>query len=117
MDDNKTTSYRIIIVGGGISGLLCAIGLQQGHYQVIVLENSPSLQTIGGSLVIPPSAAQVLDQFGVWGRILAADNARNIHAAFRYADGRVLEKIDYVAMKAPFEYSYGFHDICPEYPH
>ncbi|KAF1964613.1 FAD/NAD(P)-binding domain-containing protein [Bimuria novae-zelandiae CBS 107.79] len=101
----KGASYRIIIVGGGISGLLSAIGIQRlGCHRVVVLENSPSPQTLGGSLVIPPSAARVLDQFGVWERILATDNARNKHTVFRYADGNVLEETNYLAMKSRFGY-------------
>jgi 2-polyprenyl-6-methoxyphenol hydroxylase-like FAD-dependent oxidoreductase len=59
MDDDNATSFRIVIVGGGISGLLSAIGLQQDPHQVINLENSPSLQMIGGSLVIVDARTEI----------------------------------------------------------
>lgn len=59
---------------------------------------------MGGSLLIPPSAARVLDNFGAWERILAADLAPTTHTTYRYADGEVLESINYAALQSRFGY-------------
>jgi salicylate hydroxylase len=104
MEESTSPSFRILVVGGGIAGLVVSIGLQRNGHRVIVIENTPELQTMGGSLLIPPSAARVLDNFGVWERILAADIAPVSHTTFRYADGEVLESIDYAALKSRFGY-------------
>ncbi|KAH8800259.1 hypothetical protein F5884DRAFT_862973 [Xylogone sp. PMI_703] len=99
METSKHPSFRAIVVGGGIAGLATAIGLRRQGHAVVVLESTPTLQTMGGSLLIPPSAARVLDNFGVWKNILAGDNAPVSHTTFRYADGKVLESVSYTAME------------------
>lgn len=108
MENSKFSSFRIIVVGGGIAGLASAIGLQRKGHSVLVLESTPTLQTMGGSLLIPPSAARVLDDFGVWKKILAGENAPSSHTTFRYADGQVLESVSFAAMESRFGYPYVF---------
>jgi salicylate hydroxylase len=104
MEKFKSPSFRIIVIGGGIAGLAVSIGLQRNGHRVVVLENTSELQTMGGSLLIPPSAGRVLDNFGVWERILAADIAPATHTTYRYSDGDVLEIISYDALQSRFGY-------------
>lgn len=104
MEKSKRQSFRILVVGGGIAGLAASIGLQRNGHRVTILENTQELQTMGGSLLIPPSAARVLDNFGAWERILAADLAPTTHTTYRYADGEVLESINYTALQSRFGY-------------
>lgn len=62
--------FDILILGAGIAGLATSIGLRQKGHQVTVLESTSSLRTLGGSLLVPPPSARVLDDFGVWGKFM-----------------------------------------------
>lgn len=96
--------FRILIIGGGIAGLAASLGLRHKGHDITVLESTPELQTQGGSLLIPPSAARVLDSYGVWETFRAAAKVPRSHTTFRYADGCVLESISHAAMEETFGY-------------
>ncbi len=106
MPDTKQNSFRIIIIGGGVAGLAASIGLRRKGHHVIVLERTSSLQTLGGSLLIPPSAARVLDSYGLWDTFKKSENIPPGNTTFRYEDGSVLEEVSYDAMERTFRYPY-----------
>lgn len=106
MSNPEQTLFRIIIVGGGVAGLAASISLRRKGHHVIVLESAPFLQTLGGSLLIPPSAARVLDYYGLWERFKESENIPPGNTTFRYDDGSVLESISYEAMEGAFGYPY-----------
>ncbi|KAF8859160.1 FAD/NAD(P)-binding domain-containing protein [Acephala macrosclerotiorum] len=85
-----TPSYKILIAGGGIGGFSAAVELALKGHSVTVLERTPTLQSIGGSLLIPPQACKVIDSWGCHDRFLSADEIREKLMIFRYADGTVI---------------------------
>lgn len=103
---SSTTSFTILIIGGGVAGLAASIGLRRKGHKVLVLESSTTLQTLGGSLLIPPNAARVLDSYGLWEKFKASETIPVGNTTFRYQDGKVLEEVEYAAMEGAFGYPY-----------
>lgn len=56
---------KIAILGGGIAGIGCAIGLIQKGFEVTVYEKHLAASDIGAGIVVWPNAAFVLEQFGM----------------------------------------------------
>ncbi|KAH6716333.1 hypothetical protein BKA61DRAFT_515910 [Leptodontidium sp. MPI-SDFR-AT-0119] len=99
----SNSAFTIVVVGGGVAGLSAAIGLRLKGHKIIVLEKTTTLQTLGGSLLIPPNAARVLHSYGIYDKKFRASEAMpGAITTFRYDDGRVLEEIDYRAMEGIF---------------
>jgi salicylate hydroxylase len=94
--------FNIIIIGGGVAGLSTSIGLRRKGHHVTVLESTPTLQTLGGSLLIPPSTARILDHYGLWEGFKREENIPPGNTTFRYEDGKVLEEISYEGMRRRF---------------
>ncbi|PVH69102.1 FAD/NAD(P)-binding domain-containing protein [Cadophora sp. DSE1049] len=95
-------SFTILVIGGGVAGLAASIGLRRKGHKVIVLESTTTLQTLGGSLLIPPNAARVLSSYNLWEKFKEAETIPRGNTTFRYEDGRVLEEVDYGAMEGAF---------------
>ncbi|KAJ5088499.1 FAD/NAD(P)-binding domain-containing protein [Penicillium angulare] len=57
-------SISVAIIGGGLAGLMTAIGLSRAGHQVTVLEKSPVLGQIGAGIKMPPNATKI---FKAWG--------------------------------------------------
>ncbi|CZR68677.1 uncharacterized protein PAC_18576 [Phialocephala subalpina] len=85
-----TPSYKILIAGGGIAGLSVAIELALKGHSITVLERTPTIQSVGGSQLIPPQACKVIDSWGCHDRFLKADEIREKLVIFRYADGSLI---------------------------
>jgi oxygen-dependent protoporphyrinogen oxidase len=92
----------VIVVGGGISGLACAWGLQQRGIRVVLLEAAPqpggSIGTMrehgcllesgpNSALDTTPLIAQLLDEVGVAGERISANTAARNRYVLR--DGRL----------------------------
>ncbi|KAG4432275.1 hypothetical protein IFR05_012242 [Cadophora sp. M221] len=101
---SSTASFTILIIGGGVAGLAASIGLRRKGHKVLVLESSATLQTLGGSLIIPPNAARVLDSYGLWEKFKASETIPVSNTTFRYQEGKVLEEVEYAAMEGAFGY-------------
>ncbi|MEM8856857.1 MAG: FAD-dependent monooxygenase [Chloroflexota bacterium] len=56
---------KISIIGGGITGLTTAIGLEQAGYETEVFEAAPAFKPSGAGIIISPNAMQVLTSFGL----------------------------------------------------
>ena len=56
---------RIIIAGGGICGLSCAIALRRSGHNITVLERSGFLNEVGAAITLPPNATRVLKSWGM----------------------------------------------------
>ncbi|KAF8851417.1 FAD/NAD(P)-binding domain-containing protein [Acephala macrosclerotiorum] len=104
MPTRSDPQFRAIIIGGGVAGLAASIGLRRKGFHVIVLESTSRLQTLGGSLIIPPSAARVLDSYGLWETFKKSESIPPGNTTFRYEDGSVLEDVSYAAMEKTFGY-------------
>jgi len=62
---------KIIIVGGGIGGLTCAIALLQAGYEVRVYERAPQLNEVGAGITLWENALAVMRSLGVYERLVA----------------------------------------------
>ncbi|KAJ4152089.1 hypothetical protein NW765_017598 [Fusarium oxysporum] len=111
---------RVIIIGAGIGGLMCAIACQRENLDVVVLERAPALapvsnsaikarkpcimtspcsvdidlSQIGAGIQIPPNAARVARQLGVLPDLKAKGTVLESIEYVRYANGKLLFKID-----------------------
>lgn len=60
---------RILIAGGGVSGLTAALALLRAGHDVTVFEQAPRFEDIGAGVQISPNGMKVLDLLGVSARV------------------------------------------------
>jgi salicylate hydroxylase len=65
----------VVIAGGGIGGLACALALARAGQRVQLLEQAPAFGEVGAGLQLGPNAVRVLDSWGL-------GEALHAHAAF-----------------------------------
>jgi len=58
-------SDRVVIAGGGIAGLVAAIGLARASFAVSIYEKTPVLKEVGAGIQLGPNATRILQQLGV----------------------------------------------------
>ncbi|KAL6451748.1 OpS4 FAD-dependent monooxygenase OpS4 [Candida maltosa Xu316] len=83
-------SFNIIICGGGLAGLACAIGLTKKGHKVTVLEASPELGEVGAGIQIPPNAVRVLSEYGILDKFTPIVTKPKSLVVRRYDTGEVL---------------------------
>ncbi|SDC64829.1 salicylate hydroxylase [Cupriavidus sp. YR651] len=69
MNKSSRNDLPIIVSGGGIGGLACALALAQKQFRVLVCEQAPRFGQVGAGLQVAPNALSVLDALGVGGEI------------------------------------------------
>lgn len=89
------------VVGAGVAGLACAIGLERLGWEVTVLERAPAPREDGAGLTLWPNAMRALDAIG------AADAVRRIgmpasRATIRTAHGRELTELPIAELTARY---------------
>jgi len=57
----STKENTIIVVGGGIGGMACALALNQAGFDVEVLEQAPEIGEIGAGIQLGPNAFPAFD--------------------------------------------------------
>lgn len=88
MQDNS--SFRAIIVGGGIAGLTASHALQKAGISHVVLERScEAAPPVGASIAIYPQGARILHQIGCLEKAKASCRPCQ-HFITRNPDGRVI---------------------------
>jgi len=93
MEDGRNLHHEesIVIVGGGIGGLACALALHRVGHKAVVLEQSDTLRAMGTTLTLWSNAFRVLDVLGIGDKFrtmytnLLAYTAHNQHGQ-RLAD-------------------------------
>lgn len=55
---------RIVIAGGGVSGLATAIALRGAGHEITVIERAPALSEVGAGVVLGPHAMRVMEALG-----------------------------------------------------
>jgi 2-polyprenyl-6-methoxyphenol hydroxylase-like FAD-dependent oxidoreductase len=68
---------KILINGGGIAGLTCAIALQKLRIETVVFESAPEIKPVGAGLVIQSNAIKALEYLGIEDKIIDAANPIN----------------------------------------
>lgn len=58
-------NQHVVIAGGGIGGLACALALARGGVSVDLLEQTGTLGEVGAGLQLGPNAVRVLDAWGL----------------------------------------------------
>ncbi len=73
MRDRKPRNAKpVVIAGGGIGGLACALGLAQRGFRVTVLEQAHEFGELGAGIQLGPNAFHVFDALGV-GKLVKKD--------------------------------------------
>ena len=62
---------KVLVIGGGIGGLVVAIGLVKKGFEVEVHEQTRVLKEIGAGLTLPRNSMRTFDQIGVWPQVAA----------------------------------------------
>lgn len=63
--------FKVLIAGGGIGGLACAISMLQRGFDVEVYERAGELREIGAGIQISPNGNRALDSLGVLAKLKA----------------------------------------------
>jgi 2-polyprenyl-6-methoxyphenol hydroxylase-like FAD-dependent oxidoreductase len=101
------TEFRVIIVGGGITGLTLANCLQQEGVDYVLLEARNDIAPqIGASVCLGPSALRIMDQLGLCDQIM--EECEPVHTQYHWMGGKCSASDDfYLLSKARWGY-----DVC-----
>jgi len=66
---------RVMVIGGGISGLTLALSLHQAGIPVRVFEAARSVRPLGVGINLQPNAVRELDELGLGARLAAVGNS------------------------------------------
>ncbi|MCZ7565598.1 MAG: 3-hydroxybenzoate 6-monooxygenase [Burkholderiales bacterium] len=69
MSRSPRNARPVVIAGGGIGGLACALGLAQRGFRVTVLEQAQEFGELGAGIQLGPNAFHVFDALGVGGLV------------------------------------------------
>ncbi|KAK1543947.1 hypothetical protein CPAR01_04580 [Colletotrichum paranaense] len=85
---------KVVIIGAGIGGLVCAISCRREGLEVVVLEQAAALQPVGAGIQIPPNAARILRKLGLVPQLLDKATLVDTIDYLRYKDGKVLYQME-----------------------
>ncbi|KJA25142.1 hypothetical protein HYPSUDRAFT_200039 [Hypholoma sublateritium FD-334 SS-4] len=89
MPETNQKDFTIAIVGGGMCGLACAIGLARAGIKVKVFEAAAKFDEIGAGVGLGPNAVRALKGLGILEHVLKAINIKDsvAQANFRFVQG------------------------------
>lgn len=85
--------FHVIIVGASIAGLTLAHCLSSANVDFTILEARASQITQGTGLVLQPNGARILDQLGLYDKVLRQAE-RIVSYTTYFGSGRLLLDID-----------------------
>ena len=83
---------KVLIVGGGFTGLTAAIALAQREVSVTLVDRAKAWARVGHGLTIQGNALRVFRELGVIDEVLAKGQAEN-QVTLYFADGRVMAEM------------------------
>ena len=66
--------HKVLVIGGGIGGMVVAIGLVKKGFGVEVHEQTKVLKEIGAGLTIPRNSMRTFHEIGVWPQVAATSS-------------------------------------------
>src|SRR5215471_15613669 len=94
----------IVVAGGGIGGLACALALARKGFRVLVLEQAHEFGEIGAGIQLAPNAWSALDALGV-GELVKKDAV--FIERLLMMDGISGETVIDIPLDEPFRKRYG----------
>ncbi|KAI1629770.1 salicylate hydroxylase [Exophiala viscosa] len=98
-------SLKICILGAGMGGLACALGLARaGFKDITVYELASNLGFVGAGIQMAPNMARILDRFGVWNAIFEEAVVLNETEVRQGATDEQMAHIDLKYIKEQYGY-------------
>lgn len=86
---------KVVIVGGGLGGLACAIACRREGIDVEILEQSPEIHEVGAGIQIPPNGGRMMRDFDLLPQLLEKGSQVQQVDFRRYKDGRLLRSMPF----------------------
>lgn len=80
----------IIICGGGLGGLGCALALQQNGHSVTILEGASNISEVGAGIQVPPNSVRLLEKYKLTSKMKQVVCQPKGIVLRRYANGEPL---------------------------
>ncbi|KAL0945525.1 hypothetical protein HGRIS_001007 [Hohenbuehelia grisea] len=111
---------RVVVIGGGLAGLACSIGLRRSGHKVTVLEKDAVLESPPGGVRIPPNATNILKDWGYKDQLETTSKSMNVFNIIDFETGKsLLHEIwdsiggtHQVIEKFSQEFRYTSHSAC-----
>ncbi|MCJ1293876.1 hypothetical protein MMC34_005433 [Xylographa carneopallida] len=105
--DSAVQNMKICIIGAGMGGLTCALGLaKQGFQNIEVYESASNLGFVGAGIQLAPNMARVLDRLGVWKAIEREAVVLRSTSIRQGATNGELAKVDLDYIKETYGYAH-----------
>jgi len=85
-------NFNVIVCGGGLGGLACAIGLKRKGHSVTILESSSALNEVGAGIQMPPNSIKILREYGIFEKFVPFVTRPKSIILRRFDTGSVLSK-------------------------
>lgn len=97
--------FKVVIVGGSVSGLSLANMLEKFNIEYVLLEAHPEVAPqLGASMGLLPGGLRILDQLGCCDRIREMAGDCYYQPSLRLFDGRILDVKKPVSFSEQLEY-------------
>ncbi len=63
---------RIVIAGGGIAGIACALAAARAGHEAVVLEQAGAFEEVGAGIQMGPNGRRALEALGAWDAVAAS---------------------------------------------
>ncbi|KAE9402941.1 FAD/NAD-P-binding domain-containing protein [Gymnopus androsaceus JB14] len=83
----QSKDFKVAIVGGGMCGLMCAVGLRRAGIAVEIFESTISFQEIGAGIGLGPNALRALKSLGLLDSLIARQSERGALSSFQFRSG------------------------------